>query len=412
VRITRTGTSVSGYRSPDGVTWTLIASDTITFTQPTIYAGLAVTSHTNAAVSTATFTNVATTGWVTTASSPAYARGYVYGSYVDELLAILPSTGLAADRKFVHSNHLYSVAALTDNSGNVVERYGYSAYGERTVLAPDGTTTRTASLYGNQVGFTGRYLDKETGLWYFRERYYSGSLGRFVSRDPIGYADGLSLYNAYFIPNGVDPDGLTYWTILEGSRALGSVGLGFFAGHLSAEYRKCECPERVTVNKLYDTADIESTYKCKKIGEIELMPNRTHKAKHLESGPYRNPRTQPRNSPPPSLVWITRNVAFSEIKLNSKASELIPLEIFDDEPTAKAKWEAMVGIGTAYEYAEKSNWPKSIYQTLGNNSNTFIKDLLKKSSYSHQEGFSRTHPGHDSPVPPNNEGEWGPLMPR
>jgi hypothetical protein len=47
----------------------------------------------------------------------------IYGSYVDELLAILPASGVVADRKFVHSNHLYSVAALTDNSGNVVERY-------------------------------------------------------------------------------------------------------------------------------------------------------------------------------------------------------------------------------------------------------------------------------------------------
>jgi hypothetical protein len=37
----------------------------------------------------------------------------IYGSYVDELLAILPASGVVGDRKFVHSNHLYSVAALT-----------------------------------------------------------------------------------------------------------------------------------------------------------------------------------------------------------------------------------------------------------------------------------------------------------
>ena len=83
------------------------------------------------------------------------------------------------------SNHLYSVAALTNQAGAVVERYRYSSYGERTVLAPDGITTRAVSSYNQQVGFTGRYLDKETSLWYFRARYYSGSLGRFVSRDPI-----------------------------------------------------------------------------------------------------------------------------------------------------------------------------------------------------------------------------------
>ena len=135
-------------------------------------------------------------------------RSYVYGSYVDELLAILPASGVVGERKFVHANHLYSVAALTDNSGNVVERYRYDAYGQRTVLAADGVTVRAASSYANQYGFTGRYLDKETGLWYFRARYYSGSLGRFVSRDPLRYINGTNLYRAYFVPNYFDPLGM------------------------------------------------------------------------------------------------------------------------------------------------------------------------------------------------------------
>ncbi len=125
------------------------------------------------------------------------------------------------------ANHLYSVAALTDSSGAVVERYRYDSYGNRTVLAADGVTTRTASLYGNQVGFTGRYLDKETGLWYFRARYYSGGLGRFVGRDqyrfaatydslivinytptPVDcYVNGQNQYAGYFATNDVDPSG-------------------------------------------------------------------------------------------------------------------------------------------------------------------------------------------------------------
>jgi RHS repeat-associated protein len=128
----------------------------------------------------------------------------IIGSYVDEALAMIVGTA----KYYYHANHLYSVAALTDSAKNVVERYRYDAYGNRIVLAADGVTTRTASNFGQQIGFTGRYLDKETGLYYFRARYYSGTLGRFIGRDPIGYVDGYQLYMAYFAPDGLDPWGL------------------------------------------------------------------------------------------------------------------------------------------------------------------------------------------------------------
>jgi len=218
VRLTRTGTTVTGHYSADGVTWTQGGTATVAFSQATIYAGLAVTSHTNAAVSTATFTNVATTGWVTTTTSPVYARGYVYGSYVDEPLALITPT----QKYYYHANHLYSVAALTNNVGVVVERYRYDAYGQRKVLAADGVTTRTASNFGQNLGFTGRFLDNETGLYYFRARYYSGILGRFISRDPLGYVDGKNLYQAYYIPNTTDPTGKGI-TIKTGDVSCGKV---------------------------------------------------------------------------------------------------------------------------------------------------------------------------------------------
>ena len=132
---------------------------------------------------------------------------YVYGSYIDEVLCMVKANG---DRYYYSTNDLYSVYALTDSTGTVVERYMFDPYGKVTVLDASGTPLASnESAYGNPWTFTGRRLDGETGLMYFRFRTYDVGLGRFVGRDPIGYeGGGLGLYGAYFVPDGVDPLGL------------------------------------------------------------------------------------------------------------------------------------------------------------------------------------------------------------
>jgi RHS repeat-associated protein len=61
------------------------------------------------------------------------------------------------------------------------------------------------------VGFsTGREFDKETGLYYYRARYYDPMEGRFITKDPIGFIGGINLY--IYVQNNpvniIDPLGL------------------------------------------------------------------------------------------------------------------------------------------------------------------------------------------------------------
>ncbi|REK23906.1 MAG: RHS repeat-associated core domain-containing protein [Planctomycetota bacterium] len=106
-----------------------------------------------------------------------------------------------------------NVTALVDAStGLVVERYHYDSYGQveflNDVFASLGTQ---ATQYGNDFLYTGRKLDSETGLMYYRARYYDPALGKFVQRDPIGYSAGdsnLYRYVGNSPVNAVDPSGM------------------------------------------------------------------------------------------------------------------------------------------------------------------------------------------------------------
>lgn len=105
---------------------------------------------------------------------------YVYGTGLDEVLIQITSGGT---KTYYHGNHQGSVIATTNSSGNVVNRYKYSPYGE------------SPSMSGTTHGYTGQRFDSETGLYYYKMRYYSPKLGRFLQADPIGYGGGLNLYS-------------------------------------------------------------------------------------------------------------------------------------------------------------------------------------------------------------------------
>jgi RHS repeat-associated protein len=67
----------------------------------------------------------------------------------------------------------------------------------------------SASAIGNPYLYTGQRWDPETDNHYYKNRYQRPTLGRFISRDPLEYVDGLALYVyvssralAYFDPYG------------------------------------------------------------------------------------------------------------------------------------------------------------------------------------------------------------------
>lgn len=95
---------------------------------------------------------------------------------------------------YYHADGLGSIVGLTDPTGTLVEKYRYSVFGA-VQITDGGSTVRSASAFGNRVLFTGRELDPETGLYYFRARAYDPRLGRFLQRDPVGYAAGINLYS-------------------------------------------------------------------------------------------------------------------------------------------------------------------------------------------------------------------------
>lgn len=128
----------------------------------------------------------------------ASVTNYLYGNWIDDVLAMERDGQLY----YYHHNALGSVAGISDQTGKLVEQYEYDPYGNVTIL--DGQfQPRASSVIGNPYLFTGRRLEAETGLYYYRARHYDPETGRFLQRDPLGYVDGNNLY-AYAVNNPVN----------------------------------------------------------------------------------------------------------------------------------------------------------------------------------------------------------------
>ena len=161
------------------------------------------------------------------------------GSAVNPILA-----GLGIDERFARNDvtgrtyfltdALGSTIRLTDPTGTMQQQYSYDPYG-------NATQTNNSAGFTNPYQYTGREVDGP-GLYYYRARYYSPMLGRFISEDPLGFGGGQNNFYAYV---GGDPlDNIDLLGLSSGGGQCGGGILPDFLKSRAKSFGKSEIEEK------------------------------------------------------------------------------------------------------------------------------------------------------------------------
>lgn len=130
---------------------------------------------------------------------------FVYGSFIDEIIKM----NTDFEESFSHINGLFSTVALSNENGDVFQRFEYSDFGDPIIMDQNFNIDQSNSSNFPNL-FTGREFEKETNTYYYRNRYLFPQIGHFLSRDPLEYIDGMNLFT-YVLNNPLkytDPFGL------------------------------------------------------------------------------------------------------------------------------------------------------------------------------------------------------------
>ncbi|MBI5359644.1 MAG: hypothetical protein HZA48_03580 [Planctomycetes bacterium] len=173
-------------------------------------------------------------------------KQYVWGNGIDELL--VTAKGRSREYDFYLQNSLGSVTHIANKKAEVQESYKYKVYGTVTIFDRKGEIANK-SKEKNRYMFTGREYEPETKLHYYRSRYYSYTIGKFLQKDkwflwnenfysytrnnPLLYTDPLGMYPlgpSILMPDDFERFSLNPSTILQNLvDAVEKNGKGTFA---------------------------------------------------------------------------------------------------------------------------------------------------------------------------------------
>lgn len=179
---------------------------------------------------TATTTTVQVDGLyekITKPNSDVEEKHYLGNFAVVTITNRTSSSAGTTSTRYLHQDHLGSLTAITDESGNLVELHNYDSWGKRRGL---NATTITAllgsTLWGNLSasnlqlvssattrGYTGHEMFDDVGIVHMNGRIYDPEIGRFLQADPIVQnTSDLQAFNRYaYVQNNplslTDPSG-------------------------------------------------------------------------------------------------------------------------------------------------------------------------------------------------------------
>jgi len=205
-------------------------------------------------------------------------------STVSELQFVYDNSGVIG---FIHNETQYfyrkdvqgNIIAILDNTGAVVVKYIYDAWGNHAVVDKDGKNIEDPEHIGNKNPFRyrGYYYDVETGLYYLQTRYYDPETGRFISQDSIEYAEsttvnGLNLYS-YCGNNpvmNVDPRGTSYHLttsdVINIFAALVEIGVGGGIAIVGWAYKTGVRPNNIGIGTF-------NKFRAEKLGKLAKGAN-------------------------------------------------------------------------------------------------------------------------------------------